>query len=383
MSLLHVFGSILLLGTLLAGSLPAAPETAGKYLVYVGTYTGPNSKGIYAYRFDPATGALESIGLAGEVVNPSFLTLHPNRKFLYAVSELGVDGKTNGLVTAFAIDAKSGRLTKLNTVSTIGGGACHLVVDHTGKALYVANYGTGSTAAFPVHADGSLGEHTALIQHKGSSVGRRQRGPHAHGVYLSADNRFLLVPDLGLDQVLVFRIDPAKASLTPNDPPFGSVPPGLGPRHMAFHPGGKYVYVLNEMGSRVTAFDFDGSRGALKELQTISTLPKDFKGEDNSAEIEVDRAGRFVYASNRGHDSITVFSIGKDGRLTPVETVLTLGKTPRNFKIDPSGAYLLAANQDSNNIVLFHVDRKTGRLKPTGKRVDCPAPVSIQFVPAS
>lgn len=383
MSLFRVLKSVVLLGTVLAGSLPAAPKAAGKYFAYIGTYTGPNSKGIYAFRFDPATGGMESIGLAGEVVNPSFLTLHPNRKFLYAVSELGVDGKTNGLVTAFAINGKTGMLTKLNTVSTIGGGACHLVVDQTGKTLLVANYGTGSTVAFPVRADGSLGEHSALIQHKGSSAGRRQRGPHAHGVYLSADNRFLLVPDLGLDQVLVFRLDPANATITPNDPPFGKVAPGLGPRHLAFHPGGKYVYVINEMGSRVTAFDYDAARGALQELQTISTLPKDFTGEDNSAEIEVDTAGRFLYASNRGHDSITVFSIAKDGRLTTVQNVLTQGKIPRNFKIDPTGAYLLAANQNSNNIVLFRIDRKTGRLTPAGTKVDAPSPVCIQFVPAS
>ena len=353
------------------------------YFVYVGTYTGADSKGIYAYRFDPGSGSLDSIGLAGEVVNPSFLTIHPNHKYLYAVSELGNDGKTHGLVTAFSIDAKTGGLTKLNTVSTIGGGACHLVVDQTGKSLLVANYGTGSVAAFPVHEDGSLGESTALMQHEGSSANpRRQRGPHAHGVYLSADNRFVFVPDLGLDKVMVYRLDAAHATLKANDPPFAQVEPGSGPRHFAFQPGGKHAYLINEMGSRVTAFDYDAARGALKEIQTISTLPKDFSGTDNSAEIEVDAKGRYLYASNRGHDSIAIFAIAKNGTLTPVDYVSTQGKIPRNFKIDPTGGYLLAANQNTNNIVLFRVDRKSGGLTATGKSVEVHAPVCIQFLPA-
>jgi 6-phosphogluconolactonase len=201
-------------------------------------------------------------------------------------------------------------------------------------------------------------------------------------VVLSADNRFLFVPDLGLDQILSYRLDPAKAALTANDPPFAKVAPGSGPRHFAFHPKGKYAYALNEMGSRVTAFSYDAARGALKELQTISTLPKDFSGEDNSAELEVDTKGRFLYASNRGHDSIAVFAIGKDGQLVLIENAATKGKTPRNFKIDPSGAYLFAANQDSDNIVLFRVDAKSGRLTPTGKTFEVSKPVCVQFVTA-
>jgi 6-phosphogluconolactonase len=353
-----------------------------KYFVYVGTYTGPQSKGVYSFRYDASSGDLEPMGLAAEVINPSWVTIHPSRKFLYAVSELGNNGKENGAVTAFAIDQQTGALTKLNSVSSVGGGACHVVVDKTGSTLLVANYGAGSVAAIPVAANGRLGEPPVLIQHRGSSVDpRRQRGPHAHGVFLSADNRFLFVPDLGLDQVMQYRLNAAKSSIAPNDPPFAKVPPGSGPRHFAFHPKGRYAYVINEMKSSVTAFSYDPARGALTEMQTISTLPKDFTGEDNSAEIEVDAKGRFLYASNRGHDSIAVFAIAKNGRLAPVEIVPTQGKAPRSFKIDPTGAYLFAANQDTGSIVQFRIDPKTGRLTATGKKVELFKPVCIQFLP--
>src|SRR5262249_27578197 len=247
---------------------------AHKYFVYVGTYTGETSKGIYSFEFDAASGGMTPPKLAGEITNPSFLTIHPNRKLLYAVSELGA-----GSVTRFAIDAKTGALTRLNTVRSGGGGACHLVVDKTGKSLMVANYGTGSVAAFPLDAEGRLGEARVVIKHSGSSVNaRRQRGPHAHAVVLSADNRFVFAPDLGLAQLRSDRLDPLKASLSPNDPPFTKVAPGSGPRHFAFHPKGKYAYALNEMASSVTAFHYDASRGALTEIETLSTLPKDFSG---------------------------------------------------------------------------------------------------------
>jgi 6-phosphogluconolactonase len=361
----------------------AALAADPQYLVYVGTYTGPNSKGIYAFRFDTASGKLDPIGLAGEMVRPSFLALHPNNQYLYAVSELGNDGREKGAITAFRIDRKSGILSPLNTVSSGGGGACHLVVDKTGKSLVAANYGTGSTAAFSVSPDGRLTGPTSVIQHSGSSVDpRRQRGPHAHAVVLSPDNRFVFVPDLGLDQIRVFKLDAAKALLTPNDPPFVSVKPGSGPRHFAFSPAGKFAYSLHEMGSMVTAFAYDAGSGRSTGFQTISTLPAGFKGVNNSAEIEVDAKGRFVYASNRGHDSITVFAIDpQQGTLTVVENVLTQGKTPRNFKIDPSGRFLLAANQDSNNIVVFRIDQKTGRLTPSGLVVNVQSPVCVQFVP--
>jgi 6-phosphogluconolactonase len=383
------FYSVLCLAALVPPfSRPAYPAAGAKghdkYLIHIGTYTGPNSKGIYAYRYDAKSGKVESIGLAGEMIRPSFLAVHPNQRFLYAVSELGNDGKQNGNITAFAIDRSSGMLTALNTVSSGGGGACHLVVDKTGKSLVAANYGSGSVAAFAVNPDGTLRGPTAVIKHSGSSVDQsRQRGPHAHAVVLSPDNRFVFVPDLGLDQIRIYRLDAANGALTPNEPPFVATKPGSGPRHFAFGRSGRFAYSLHEMGSMVTVWAYTPSSGRLTEVQTISTLPAGFTGKNNSAEIEVDAKGKFLYASNRGHDSIAVFAIEpRIGRLTLVEHVRTQGRTPRNFKIDPTGRYLFAANQDTNNIVVLRIDERTGRLSPTGQVLEVQSPVCVQFTPA-
>lgn len=381
-SLLFLFSAAALIALFAQGK---RPDGARDYFAYFGTYTRQDSKGIYAYRFQPATGKLTPVGLVGETENPSFLTVHPNQRFLYAVNEISnYQGESAGSVTAFSIDAKTGNLTLLNRVSAHGTTTCHLVVDKTGKCLLVANYGTGvSVAAFPVKEDGSLGEASATVQHTGSSIGPRQKGPHAHSVNLSPDNRFVLVPDLGLDQVFSYRLDPAKGTLTPNDPPFATVTKGSGPRHFAFHPNGQFTYTLSEMGSLVTVFAYDGAGGTMKELQTISTLPKDFSGTNNSAELFVHPNGRFLYASNRGHDSIAVFAIDPlKGTLTTIEQVSTQGKIPRGFAIDPTGAYLLAANQNTNNAILFRIDQKTGRLTPTGDDLKIPSPVCVIFVPA-
>lgn len=353
------------------------------YLVYIGSYTRHDSKGIYAYRFQPANGKLTSVGLVGETENPSFLALHPNHRFLYAVNEISnYQGQRAGSVSAFSIDAKTGMLMALNQVSTRGTIPAHLVVDKTGKWLVLANYGSGSVAVFPVHEDGSLGAASAFVQHTGASIGPRQRGPHAHAVVLSADNRFVFVPDLGLDEILSYRLDAADGTLTPNTPPFTKVTQGSGPRHLAFHPNGRYAYAVSEMGSLVAVFAYDRSRGTLTSLQTISTLPKGFTGTNNAAEVEVHPNGRFLYASNRGDNTIAVFAIDPhSGTLTLVEHVPTQGKTPRNFAIDPTGAYLLAANQDTDNLVAFSIDPKTGRLTPTGQDLKTPSPVCIIFLP--
>jgi len=372
---------------ILAAPVPQGTKTVspkGEYLVYVGTYTRQDSKGIYAFRFQPATGKSTSIGLVGATENPSFLALHPNHRFLYAVNEIAnYEGQSAGSVSSFSIDAKTGMLTPLNKVTTRGTIPAHLVVDKTGKSLVVANYGTGSVAAFPLNADGSLGAASAFVQHTGSSTGPRQRGPHAHAVVLSADNRFVFVPDLGLDQILSYRLDPAKGTLTPNAPPFAKVTQGSGPRHFAFHPNGRFAYSLSEMGSLVTVFAYDHTAGSLTDLQTISTLPTEFSGTNNSAEIEVHPNGSFLYASNRGHDSIAVFAIDpRAGTLILVEHVPTQGKMPRNFAIDPTGAYLFVANQNTNNIVLFRIDPKTGRLTPTGDDLKFPSPVCLVFLQA-
>jgi 6-phosphogluconolactonase len=362
---------------------------ASSYLVYVGTYTAGTSKGIYNYHFDPKTGQLTPIGVAAEVVNPSFLATDPQHRFLYAVTEMGqAHGpdayKTNGSISSFSIDRKTGALTFLNKIDSGGGGPCHLVVDKTGKMLFVANYGSGSVASFAIKPDGSIGERTGFDQHTGSSVDpARQKGPHAHAVVLSPDNRFLFVPDLGTDQIKIYRVDAAKGTFTPNDPPFATVKAGYGPRHFTFGRGAKFAYAVCEMGSSVAVFSYDPAKGSLTPVQTISNLPSDFKGVNNSAEIEVDRSGRFLYASNRGNDSITVFAIDPvKGTLTKVQVVPTQGNMPRNFAIDPTGKYLIAANQKSNNMVVFSIDPKDGQLKPAGQTLDISSPVDILFVPA-
>ena len=362
---------------------PATAARKGEFIAYIGTYTRQNSKGIYAWRFDAATGKLTSIGLVGETSNPSFLAIHPNHRFLYAVNENNTfEGQRAGSVSAFSIDATTGQLKLLNQVSTGGPGPCHVALDKTGKWLFVANYGGGSVAAFPVHEDGSLGKASQFVQHAGSSaIPQRQNGPHAHSANLSPDNRFVLFADLGLDQVLTYRIDQVKGMVTPADP-VTRIEPGSGPRHMAFHPKGKFAYLCNEMSATVTAFSYDAAKGSLRELQTISMLPKDFTGAKGAAEIVVDPSGKFLYASNRGHDSIAVFSIDSaKGTLTAVDYVPTQGKNPRNFAIDPTGAYLFAANQDSASVVVFRIDRTTGKLTATGDKLDVPFPVCVTFLP--
>ena len=355
------------------------------YLIYVGTYTGPSSKGIYGFRFDLDSGKSTSLGLVGESTNPSFLAIDPSQRYLYAVNEVGdYKGEKTGGVSAFAIDRKMGKLTFLNEVSSRGAGPCHVALDKTGKYVLVANYDGGSVSVFPVLRDGRLGEASAVVQHSGHGPNaERQEGPHAHEIQLTPDNRFAIAADLGLDELLVYRFDAAKGVLAANDPPSAKVESGAGPRHFALHPNGKFVYSLNEMGGSVTGFAYDARNGTLRNLQTISSLPKDFKGKNDSAEIVADTSGRFLYASNRGPDNIAVFTVDSTkGSLRPVEHVPTKGKAPRSFAIDPTGRYLFAANQESNNIVVFRIDPKTGRLADTGQVLEAPSPVCVVFTSA-
>lgn len=367
-----------------AAAAPRA-QTSGDRIVFVGTYTRAPSKGIYAYRLraDGGMTPMGTDGLAAETESPSFLAVHPNQRFLYAVNEVSrYQGRDAGSVSAFSIDRGTGTLTLLNRVSSRGGGPCHVSLDASGKWVFVANYGGGSVAAFPVQDDGRLGDASAFFQHSGSSVNKeRQSGPHGHAVTVSPDNRFVLAADLGLDKVLTYRIDPRAGGLAPADPPFSAIAPGSGPRHLAFRPDGKFAYVLSEMLSRVVAMRYDATRGTLTELQTLSTLPEGFAGDNSGAEIAVHPGGRFLYASNRGHDSIAAFRIdaGK-GTLTALDRVSTQGKTPRNFAIDPSGRLLIAANQNSSTIVVFRIDQATGGLTPAGTTLQVPFPVSVVFV---
>jgi len=355
-----------------------------RYLVFVGTYTDKGSKGIYAYQFDPDSGAAESVGLAAESSNPSFLAVGKNSNFLYAVNENDVfQGNKTGAVSVFAIDPSTGKLKELQQVSSAGAGPAHISLDKTGKFVLVANYGGGNIAVFPVERDGRLGPRTAFVQHVGSSVNKeRQEGPHAHEILTGNDNRFVLTADLGLDELLIYRFDAKTGSLQPGVPPFVKVAPGSGPRHFAIAPSGKFLYLVNEMASTVTVFAFNPPTGQLREQQTISTLPEGFKGENTTAEIALDEAGKHLYVSNRGDDSIAVFAVdGHNGRLSFVERVPTRGKTPRHFAFDPTGKWLFAANQDSNNINLFEVDQHTGTLKATPHTLTVDSPVCVVFAP--
>jgi 6-phosphogluconolactonase len=355
------------------------------YLVYVGTYTeeGSKSKGIYAYRFDADTSEITPLGLVAETVNPSFLAVHPNHRFLYAVNEVGnYKGQKSGAVSAFAFDRATGKLTFLNQVTSKGADPCYITVDKTGKYVLVANYTGGSVAVFPVLEDGRLGEASAFVQHTGHGANpERQEGPHAHSIDLSPDNGFAIVDDLGLDQTIVYKFDSAKGTLIPNGPQYGKADPGAGPRHFALNPNGHFGYVVNEMQSSVSVFGFDAAGGVLHPLQTISTIPKGFLEHNDDAEIAVHPSGKFLYASNRGHDSIAVFAIDANkGTLTLIEYAPTKGKTPRSFEIDPTGSLLFAENEKSNNIVVFRIDPQTGRLTSTDKVLEVVEPVCVKFV---
>jgi 6-phosphogluconolactonase len=364
----------------------SAQGRASQYLVYVGTYTDTDSRGIYAYRFDSATGDVVSLGLAAESENPSFLAAAANGRFLYAVNEVGkLNGQPGGGVSAFAIDRGTGKLKLLNQVSSLGAGPAHISLDQTSHNVLIANYDAGSIAVFPIEPEGKLGQHSAFQQQSGSSVNKeRQEGPHAHAILTSKDNRFVLSADLGADKVFVYRFDSAKGTLSPNDPAFVSVKAGSGPRHLAFGRSGKFLYLAEEMTGAVDAFAFDSKSGTLTPKQTVSALSPNFDGENTEAEIVVDPAGKTLYVSNRGEktNDITVFRIKPaDGTLEFVQRVSSGGKTPRNFAIDPSGKWLFAANQDSNNIQVFGVDGQTGQLSPKSQISGISKPVCVVFVP--
>jgi len=350
--------------------------------VFVGTYTDGKGKGIYRMTLDPHTGKLSEPVVAAELDNPSFLAVHPSRKFLYAVNESSRPGDTGG-VTAFALDPATGALTKLNREASGGDGPCHLVVDAAGKNVLVANYGGGNVAVLPVGPDGRLAPASAVNKHTGKVADpQRQGSPHAHSINLDAANRFAVAADLGLDRVFVYRFDPARGTLAPDDPPFVKLKDRSGPRHFAFHPDGKHAYVINEIDCTVTAFDYDPERGRLTPIQTVPTMPVAVEPRHSTAEVVVHPSGKFLYGSNRGHDSVVVYAVEPGtGRLKLVEHEPTGGQTPRNFAIDPTGSFLLAENQSSGTIVGFRIDPSSGALEPTGQVVNVPSPSCVKFVP--
>jgi 6-phosphogluconolactonase len=345
--------------------------------VYIGTYSAPEARGIHTFNFDDATGVLTPLGGVSGIANPSYLALHPNGKYLYAVSEAG-----GGEVIALAIDEKTGDLTILNKQSARGGGPCHVSVDKRGKNALIANYGNGSIGCFPLDGDGKLGQASAFVQHVGSGKDpRRQSGPHAHCIQEDPSERFVLTSDLGLDKLLIYRYDAGRGTLTANDTPFFSLAGGAGPRHFAFHPHGRLVFIINELNSTLTSCRWDGKRGALSEVETQSTLPGGNPVSGNStAAIRVHPKGGFVYGSNRGHDSIVTFAIDqKSGKLKALGNTPVGGKTPRDFNLDPSGRWLIAAHQDSDSLTVFRVDERSGQLSPTGQGAKVSRPVCVVF----
>lgn len=381
-----LLGCVALSLTLL-GHAQGQPASTRDLLVYFGTYTGPKltSKGVYVSRFSPATGTVTPPQLAAETSSPSFLAVHPSGNFLYSVNEVSTfDGKTSGAVSAFAVDRSTGLLKTLNQQPTVGAGPAHLIVDKDGRNVLVANYGGGSVVVLPLEKNGKLKSPSAFVQHTGSSVNpQRQKEPHAHSINLDAANRFAYVADLGLDKILIYRFDQAKGLLTLNDPPSASVKPGAGPRHFAIHPTGRFAYVINEIDCTITAFTNDSTKGELKEIHTVSTLPakQAMQSSFSGAEVQVHPSGKFLYASNRGHDSIAAFSIDQtSGRLTYVENEPTQGSTPRGFGIDPDGKYLLVGNQRSDSVVVLRIDQQNGKLAPTGTKIEIGSPVCVKFV---
>jgi 6-phosphogluconolactonase len=351
--------------------------------IYIGTYTNHGSQGIYVCDFDPSSGNLTSPEMAVTTADPSFLAVAPSRRFLYAINETDhFNGQPTGGVSAFSIDPMTGKLTLLNQVSSLAPGPAYITLDGNGHYVLVANYDQGSVAVFPVLPDGRIGDSTAFVRHQGSSVDpKRQEGPHAHAIAMSPDNRFAVVADLGLDELLVYPFDASHGTL--GAPRVIKTDPGVGPRHLTFSAGGKFVYVINEMRSSVTVYSYSASDGAMVPVQSVSSLPSSFHGKNTAAEVVLHPSGKFLYASNRGDDnSIAVFAVDpKKGTLTLVESVPTEGKTPRNFAIDPSGKWLLVANQDSNNVVKFRIDTQSGRLTRAGRSIEVKSPTIVDFVP--
>ena len=383
---MHSVYSRLLRSTLLLSAVLycSGVAQAERYRVFVGTYTGGDSisKGVYSCEFDAETGKLSEPVLAAELINPSFLAIHPSGKYLYAVNEVSEGpGRGNGAVTALTINA-DGTLTKINHQASEGGAPCHCNVDSTGTNLLIANYGGGNVAVYPISEDGSLKPVSCNIQHEGSSVDKsRQGAPHAHSINISSDNKFAYAADLGLDKIMIYKLDAEAHTLTPASQPAALVTPGGGPRHFAIHPSSKFAYTNNEITMVVTGFSRNPEDGSLKAIQEISTIPAGFDGRKSTAECLVHPSGKFLYVSNRGHETITAFTIDQEtGLLTYVENEPTGGKEPRNFFIDPSGQWLLAENQNSDTVYVFSIDQQTGALKPTGDFVTVGRPVCIRMV---
>ncbi len=369
-----------------ARALLSAPTR--ELLLYVGTYTTGKSEGIYIYRMNLSSGELKPVHIVKGIINPSYLEIDRRRRYLYAVNEVTeFNNQPGGAVSAFSINQQTGDLRFLNQQPSRGGAPCYVSAAKNGKFVLVANYVGGdvggNVSVLPIQPDGRLGVATDTVQHRGSGANpQRQERPHAHCVVLDAANRFAFAADLGADKIFSYRFDANQGNLMPNAPPSFQTKPGAGPRHFTFHANGKFAYVINELDSTVTALAYDSANGTLREMQTVSALPADFSGTSYCADVHISPSGKFLYGSNRGHNSIVVFGIDeRDGRLKYIEHVSTDGKYPRNFTIDPTGAFLLAANQNSDTIVTFRIDSATGKLRPTNHITEVPSPVCLKLLP--
>jgi len=365
-------------------ALLAAPTLtpAKDPLVFITAFAPGEQGGIHAYEFDTKLGKLKPVHRTAGAENPFFLALSPNKKFLYSIHAKQFGGKENEHVAAYEIVGRTGELKLLNRQSAEGTAACYLDVDKTGKAVLVANYTSGSVASLPLKEDGSLGEPASFFKHAGSSVNlKRQKEPHAHCIVVSPDNKYAFAADLGTDQILCYKIDPATAKLAANKQPFSKSPAGAGPRHLTFHPNGKRAYVINELLNSVTMFEYDAEAGTLTEKQTISTLPKDFTGTSYCADLKITPDGRFLYGTNRGHDSIAAYQIGDDGQLKLIAIEPSLGKGPQNLAITADGQWLICANMPGKNVAVFGIDAKTGQLKSAGEPIAHPSPSCIMLLP--
>ncbi|MBI5757268.1 MAG: lactonase family protein [Planctomycetales bacterium] len=369
-----------LVGAMLSNTFQSTK--ADEPLVFISSFAAGDKGSIQAYQLESETGALKLVHRTTGVENPFFMAVSRDQKFLYSIHAKSFGGKDPEQVAAYALEGRTGRLKLLNRQSSRGTASCYLDIDATGKTVLVANYSTGNVASLPVREDGSLGEAASFFQHAGSSVDpARQKGPYAHCIVVSPDNRFAFAADLGLDQVLSYRLDAATAKLSPNQPPFVKSPPGAGPRHLTFHPNGRHVYVINELKNSVTLFDFGSESGTLTERQTISTLPEKFAGTSHCADLKITPNGRFLYGTNRGHDSIAAYRLGEDGRLTLIDIEPSLGKGPQNLVIAAHGKLLLCANMTGNNVAVFRIDAQTGGLKSVGEPVVIPSPSCIRLLP--
>lgn len=358
-----------------------SPTPAKELFVFVTAFAPGERGGIHAYEFDTTTGRLKPVRRTAGAENPFFLALSPDGKFLYSIHARQFGGKDNEQVAAYQVLGQTGELKLLNRQSAEGRAACYLDVDKTGKVVLVANYSSGSVASLPIKADGSLGKPASFIQHTGSSVNpQRQKEPHAHCIVVSPDNKYAYAADLGTDQILCYKLDPATAKLAPNKPPFARTPPGAGPRHLTFHPNGKRAYVINELLNSVTVFDYDADSGTLTAKQTVSTLPNDFKGTSYCADLKITPDGRFLYGTNRGHDTIAAYRIAADGQLSLVAIEPSLGKGPQNLAITADGGWLLCANMPGNNLAVFKIDPKSGGLKAAGDPVSQTSPSCIMLL---